>query len=165
MSLELYYDANQSRTSILLCPAVIVIGAIIATWEASSVLGLVVGIVFVSFGVVGFAIAWQRRNDRSVALSINRDGILDRRLGLRTIRWDQILAIEAKETDGQHPIRYLDLYIRKTMPARLSWQIVLWRLVGSRGVPISDEGLDGNFNQILLATVECANQKKVPYRV
>ena len=165
MPFELHYDSKKTQRLIWSSPLVVVIGLVVIATQSDNVIHLIVAAVFVCFGILGFGLANHRLGNRAVVLRIGPNGILDRRLSAQTIRWDQIIAIDAKETGGHYPSQYLDLYVSKSAPVTFGLHVFLWRIAGCRGLPISDDGLNGNFNQILLAAKYFADEYGVPMRI
>ena len=165
MTIALNYDRRNTWGLVLVCPVLVIVGLVFAVSNADSPTSFIIASVFIVIGIGGFVIGFQRMGDRGVVLRIDRDGILDRRLARQPIRWDQIIAIEAKKTDCNVCSRYLDLHVHRSAPVHFGLQVVLWRLAGCRGFPISDDGLDGSFNEILLAAKHFADRERVPMRV
>jgi hypothetical protein len=163
--LALHYDPNATKYGLVIWPGTALVGFVIAITHPDRIAIVLVGTVFVLFGLCATTLVWRRQGDRGVVPRIGQDGILDRRLGRRLIRWNQIIAIEARETQDAHHVRYLDLHLHKTASVATSWLAFLWRLAGAREFAISDEGLNGSFNQILLAAKHFADKRKVPCRI
>ncbi len=163
--LELRYDPNAAKYGLVIWPLVALVGFAIVITHTHRIAILLIAAIFVLISLCAAYLAWQRNGDGRVILRIGPDGIQDRRLGRHLIRWDQIIAIEAREIQESNGLRYLDLHLDKTVPVKTNWLAALWYLTGARGFTIADEGLNGSFNQIVVAAKYFADIRQVPCRI
>lgn len=159
---EFRYDATNTRRGLPLCVLFTALGAYVLT-QSSDPVGLLVGAVFIGVGALGTHDYAKRWRDQSVVLRIGPEGIIDKRLGRNLLRWEQIIAIEERETWSRNPTPYLDLHLDKSARVDAGAMALFWRLSGARGFVISTEGLEGTFHSIFRAAKHFADQRSIPF--
>ena len=78
--LALHYDPNATKNGLVIWPGTALVGFVLAITHPDRITIVLVGTVFVLFGLCAATLVWQRQVDRGVVLRIEQDGILDRRL-------------------------------------------------------------------------------------
>lgn len=169
--LELRYEPGGASLRLVLCLGIAAFAliALLNIEQQQSGSAVIAGL-FLLVGGYGAFEHWRRMKDHDAVLTISRDGILDRRLSRHMIRWEQIIAIEAKDTSwwangGDRRQPYLDLFVHKAAPVKPGLVAWLWSLAGARGFVVTAEGLDGSFNEILLAAKHFADSRGVVMKV
>jgi hypothetical protein len=162
-ALELRYQTGKTNLGAVICALFSLLGIYLIATSSVDPTKLVTGVLFAGVGILGLLECNRRVNDTSVILRIGPDGLLDKRLGPNLIRWEDILAIEERQTWGERPLPYLDLTLADTARVSAGLSSILWRLSGSRGFPITHNGLAGTFHQIYRAARTFADKRGVPF--
>jgi hypothetical protein len=162
-ALEMRYLPDKTNVAAIVCAAAALFGIYAVASQSGDTVFLLVGSLFIAIGIYGLFDCRQRAGDTSVILRIGPDGILDRRLSPRLIPWQYVLAIEERQTWGDNPTPYLDLILDRRAPIAPGISSCLWRFSGSRGFPVTHNGLEGTFHQIYRAAKHFADQRGVPY--